>query len=226
MNLITGAMNLYTKHAKNFKDFAEIFLHFIWPVSCPVCGKPAEIICPECSGALFNGEIINKRIENLEIFSASYYHTAINKLISEFKYSGYKALCRPLGRAMAEFLSECCQKPETDYLVPVPLHLKSTRKYNQALELAKGLSDVWNIKIFDGAKWSYEMPRRAGLEASERMKLKTDAFIIPKSIHGLNVSIIDDVCTTGMTLLRFSQACEHKGAHVTGAYTLATVSED
>ena len=144
-------MNLSTRHAKNFID---IFLHFIWPVSCPVCGKPAEIICPDCARALFNEKIISRKIESLEVFSASYYHTAINKLILEFKYSGYRALCRPLAWAMAEFFP----KPEADYLVPVPLHLKSKRKYNQALELAKGMGEVWNIEIFNGAEWSREIP--------------------------------------------------------------------
>jgi len=196
-------------------------LHFLWPVNCPVCGKPSEIICPECIKLLFAEKIINRRIENLEIFSASWYHTSINKLILEFKYSGSRALCRPLGRAMAEFFP----KPEADYLVPVPLHLKSKRKYNQALELAEGLSDVWNIEIFHGAEWAREISSRAGLNAQERMKLSTSAFIIPKNIHGLNVAIVDDVCTTGMTLLRFSQACGYRGANVIGAYTLATVSE-
>ena len=212
-------MNLFTKRARNF---AKIFLHFLWPVSCPVCGKPSEIICPECAGLLFNDVRIKRKIENLDIFSAAFYHTSINKLISDFKYSGFRALCRPLGQAMGEFFI----KPDADYLVPVPLHLKSKRKYNQALELAKGLSDVWKIEIFDGVEWAKEIPNRAGLNAAERMKLKSDAFIIPENIHGLNIAIIDDVCTTGMTLLRISQACENKGAHVVGAYTLATVSAE
>ena len=212
-------MNLFTEHATNF---AKIFLHFLLPVNCPVCGKPSEIICPECARLLFADKILKRKIENLEIFSASWYHTSINKLISEFKYSGFRALCRPLGQAMANFFI----KPKADYLVPVPLHLKSKRKYNQALELAKGLSDVWGISIFDGVEWSREMPNRAGLNAAERMKLKSDSFIIPQNIHGLNIAIIDDVCTTGMTLLRLSQACEYKGANIVGAYTLATVSGD
>ena len=211
-------MNLFTKHAENL---IKIFLHFLWPVNCPVCGKPSEIICPECARLLFAEKIINKKIENLEIFSASFYHTSINKLISDFKYSGFRSLCRPLGRAMAEFLP----KPEADYLLPVPLHLKSERNYNQALELSKGLRDVWNIEIFDGVEWSREMPRRAGLNASERMNLSSDAFFVPKNIHGLNIAIIDDVCTTGITLLRLSQACRYKGANIIGAYTLASVSE-
>ena len=200
--------------------FADILLHFIWPVNCPVCGRPAEIICPECAKKLFAEKIIHKKIENLEIFSASWYHTSINELIASFKYAGFKALCKPLGCAMAEFFS----KPEADFLIPVPLHLKSKRNYNQALELAKGMSEIWNIKIFEGAQWAKEMQNRAGLKAAERMKLKSDAFIIPENIKNHKVAIIDDVCTTGMTLLRFSQACEKNGAHVTGAYTLASVS--
>ena len=122
---------------------------------------------------------------------------------------------------MAEFFS----KPEADFLIPVPLHLKSKRNYNQSLEIAKGMSEIWNIKIFYGAQWAKEIPNRAGLNANERMKLKSDAFTIPKNIKGLKFAIIDDVCTTGMTLLRFSQACENSGGRVIGAYTLATVSE-
>ena len=213
-------MNLSIKPAKNFHEIIKIFAHFIWPVSCPVCGRPSEIICPECVKKLFVEEIITKKLENLEINSASWYHTDINKIIASFKYAGYKALCRPLGRAMGEFFP----KPKVDYLLPVPLHLKSKRNYNQALELAEGMGEIWRIKIFHGAKWSRVMPNRAGLNAEERMKLKSDAFIIPKNIHGLKIAIIDDVCTTGVTLLRFAQACEHKGAHIIGAYTLATVS--
>ena len=211
-------MNLYNKQLVNF---AKIFLHFLLPVSCPVCGRPAEIICPECARKLFAEEILTKKIENLEIFSAAWYHTNINKIIASFKYAGFKAMCKPLGRAMADFFS----KPEADCLVPIPLHLKSKRKYNQSLEIAKGMSEIWNIGIFDGAAWSREISNRAGLKASERLKLKSDAFTIPKNIKGLRVVLIDDVCTTGMTLLRFAQACEYSGGHVIGAYTLATVSE-
>ncbi len=32
----------------NIRRLCEILLHFIFPVSCPVCGKPGVKICPEC----------------------------------------------------------------------------------------------------------------------------------------------------------------------------------
>ena len=205
----------------DFKRLGKIFLHLFFPSNCPVCGKPAEIICNDCIKSLFAEKIITKQIENLDINSASWYHTVINQIISEFKYSGVRSLCKPIGRAMAEFFG----KPENvDYIVPVPLHLKSKRNYNQALEISKGMSEIWNMKIFDVCKWSKVMPNRAGLNAQERMKLNSDAFIVPENIKGLKIVIVDDVCTTGLTLLRFSEAIKNSGGHVICAYTLATVS--
>ena len=121
---------------------------------------------------------------------------------------------------MAKFFD----KPENiDYLVPVPLHLKSRRTYNQAFEIAKGMSEIWGIKILECSKWSYVMPARAGMNLDERRKLKSDAYTITKEIKGYNVAIIDDVCTTGLTLLRFSEVLKNSGANVIKAYTLATV---
>ncbi len=210
----------------NFESFGKICLHLLWPTNCPVCGKFAEVICNECIKSLFAEKIITKQLEYLEINSASWYHTVINQIISEFKYSGVRSLCKPIGKAMAEFfIEQNKQKPEKiDYIVPVPLHLKSERFYNQAREIAKGMSEIWGVKIFDGCEWSRVMPSRAGLNAKERMKLQSDAFIVPENIEGLNVVIVDDVCTTGFTLLRFSDAIKHSGGNVIFAYTLATVS--
>ena len=207
----------------NYKRFADIFLHLIWPSNCPVCGKPAEIICPECLKSLFAEKVITKNLDSLEINSASFYHSAIKELISLFKYSGVRSLCRPIGKIMAEFFT----KPENvDYIVPVPLHLQSDRNYNQALEISKGLSEIWNIKISDCSKWSKIVPRRAGLDAKERMKLNYDSFRITENIKNLRIVIVDDVCTTGTTLLRFSEACRRSGADVVKAFTLATVAEN
>ena len=214
-------MNLCTKLLTNYSRLCEILLHLFWPCNCPICGRPGKIICPDCLKSLFWEEILTKNFEGLTIHSAAFYHTDINRIISAFKYSGVRALCKPVGQAMAKFFP---RPSNVDYLVPVPLHINSERSYNQAYEIAKGMSEIWRINIFNEAKWAYDMKSRAGLNAEERLKLKSDAFIVPRNIHGLRVAIIDDVCTTGATLSRFSQACKYSGANVICAYTLATVS--
>ncbi len=198
----------------------RVLLHFLWPINCPVCGRPSVFICDSCIESLFwESQIINER-ENLIIYSAAYYHTDINKIILAFKYSGLKSLCRPIGRKMGKFLN----RPEdVDYLLPVPLHVNSPRKYNQAHELALGLADSWDMKILDSACWTRETPTRAGMNAQERAKLAKDSFMINDNIDGLRIALVDDVCTTGITLMRLAEVCRDSGANVKYAYTLATV---
>ena len=203
------------------KNLFKILLHFLWPVNCPVCGRPSVFICESCIESLFYESAITRKLDSLIIYSAAYYHTDINKIILDFKYSGLKSLCRPIGRAMGKFLT----RPEDiDYLLPVPLHLNSPRKYNQAYELARGLADIWEIKILDFACWSREIATRAGMNAQERAKLDKDSFIITGDINGLRIALVDDVCTTGITLMRLAEVCRDSGAIVKYAYTLATVT--
>ena len=170
---------------------------------------------------LFESEPIERRLNHLTIYSASYFYTGMRAIIHRFKYEGAKNLCVPLGRAMSMLFT----KPEIDLLIPVPLHVNSTRKYNQSYELAKGMSEFWDIKVIEAAEWANEIEHRVGLNAHERMKLKADDFRITHDVHGLRVSVVDDVCTTGATLLRLSEALEKAGANVVCAYALSVVSE-
>ena len=53
--------------------------------------------------------------------------------------------------------------------------------------------------------------------------MSNDVFKITKNILGFKVALVDDVCTTGTTLLRLAQVCRDAGAIVTSAYSLASV---
>lgn len=170
---------------------------------------------------LFEPEPLERELDGLTIYSASYFYSGMRGIIHRFKYENAKNLCLPLGCAMSMLFT----KPEIDLLIPVPLHINSTRKYNQSYELAKGMSEHWNIKVIEAAEWANEIEHRVKLNASERMKLRADDFRIIHDVSGLRVSVVDDVCTTGATLLRLSEALRNHGAIVVCAYALSTVSE-
>lgn len=170
---------------------------------------------------LFEPEPLEQKLDGLTIYSASYFYSGMRAIIHRFKYENAKNLCLPLGRAMSMLFT----KPEIDFLIPVPLHLNSTRKYNQSYELAKGMSEGWNIKVIEAAEWAVEIEHRVKLNASERMKLRADDFRIIHDVSGLRVSVVDDVCTTGATLLRLSEALRNHGAIIVCAYALSMVSE-
>lgn len=220
MNATIDVMNSFKRHAENF---VKILLHLIWPINCPVCGRLGETICYECVKSLFWEKVIYHEAEDLQVYSASYYHSDVKDIILGFKYAGWKTLCRPIGRVMGEFLP---RPDDIDYLIPVPLHIDSKRPYNQAYELACGLGDTWQIDVIEPARWAKVIPNHAGLNAVERRKLSKSAFKIAEDINGLNLALVDDVCTTGTTLLRLAQVCGDSGAKVKCAYTLATVKGD
>ena len=206
----------------NLKELARIFLHLIFPVTCPVCGAPSEIICPECLKTLINENTINTKIfndfNNFEIFTGAAYEGNITRAIQSLKYKNNKSIGRPLGKILASVIK---QPDEINFLIPVPLHIDSTRNFNQSLEIAKGMAEIWNVKILDAAIWSKIVPRRVGLNATERKLLSDDVFKIILDVKNTNAAIVDDVCTTGTTLLRLKQALENSGAKILKAYTLA-----
>ena len=50
-------------------------------------------------------------------------------------------------------------------------------------------------------------------------------FRFTKDIRGLRVALVDDVCTTGYTLIAFAEACRLAGAEVICAYTLSSTNK-
>lgn len=215
-------MNSYIWRATNFTRITKNFLlHLFFPVECLICHEPAEIICGTCLKTLINENTKNSQIKDgLKIFSGSNYAGNISKIIKALKYSGYKSLGQPLGKILAMTIA----KPDNlDYLIPVPLHIDSERSFNQSLEIAKGISKIWNVEILNAAVWSKIIPRRVGLNAIERMSLEDDAFAVKNDcdLKNKTAALIDDVCTTGTTLLKLRNVLEKAGANILSAYTLA-----
>lgn len=201
-----------------------------WPVSCPLCGAVGEILCGPCLRSLMKPQLprclwcgehapckIHKSGE--KIYPASIYEGGMKEIILAFKYGGYEAIGPKLGKAMSEVLPY----PDIDVLIPVPLHLKSERRYNQAESIAAGLGKAWNIKVLCAARWTLDVAPRAGLGMNDRLSLRSGVFAFGKNITGLRVGFVDDVCTTGSTLSALAKAAASRGAVPVRAFAAAHV---
>jgi predicted amidophosphoribosyltransferase len=175
---------------------------------CLVCGK--VIPCGLHKGAA-------------KIRAASVYEGDMREIILMFKHWGYRALAFQAGQACAEIfrksVSDTSDLP--DILVPVPLHPKSRRRYNQALAIAEGLGRAWGIEVRSAARWTADVGTRAGMSATERRALSPDAFEFDGTLAGLRIALVDDVCTTGSTLSRLAAAAARAKIEVTGAFVVA-----
>ena len=131
------------------------------------------------------------------------------------KYSGRRNLAFEMGKALARLYPE--EKGST--LVPVPLHGNSTRLFNQAECIARGMAEVWEASILDGLRWARPVPSQVGRKAFERRSLQKDAFSWNLAPVRQSVLLVDDVFTTGTTLLRAAETLALSGVLVKGAYS-------
>ena len=235
MNATTGAMNSSTLRGIICRLWTY-FLHLLWPSSCKVCGRIGVGLCESCRSEMirreaeaskaqgfyrvFTSDIITRHFGTLTVYSALYHHDIhVKKVIHMFKEKGRRDMGHPLGVCMAKSFGET----EADCIIPAPLRMNSERRYNQTAELAKGMCDYWGVRLLDVSERTRERPHQMSLGAADRKNnIAPDDFRFTKDIHGLRVALVDDVCTTGYTLIAFAEACRQAGAEVICAYTLSS----
>jgi len=118
---------------------------------------------------------------------------------------------------------------ETMVLVPVPLYKSKLKRrgYNQAQLLAQGLSKKLNIPTADVLLRVKNTPSQVGLERKKRIENITGAFsVIPVSRSSAsageaNIFLVDDVLTTGSTLLEAANVLKRNGAKKVWGIALA-----
>ena len=133
---------------------------------------------------------------------------------------------RWLSRAAAELLEEA------EAIVPVPLHPLRLlrRRYNQAAEVARPLSQLSGVPYLPDAL----VRRRAtesqgGKSGAHRKRNVAGAFQAPErrraQVEGRRILVVDDVMTTGATLEGCARALKQAGAARVDVAVLARVKE-
>lgn len=209
-----------------WSGLADLF----YPSLCLVCGKclvrGEKYLCSHCLADFpFADESYSASDQVLEVFDhvsrpqclyALFYYNKYSpyrKLIYAVKYLSYRKLGRYLGRLLGERIKGKCQ---ADCIVPVPLHKKRERKrgFNQAHEIACGVSEVLGIEILDGVVVRIKNNvSQAGKNAVERQQNVEDIFKLRdvQKIAGRHVLLLDDVITTGATLKSCLQVLAEAG---------------
>ena len=120
--------------------------------------------------------------------------------------------------------------PETDWLIPVPLHYQrlATRGFNQAAWLTQGVArQSGTLALIDGLSRKRNTPSQGGLTARQRRRNVAAAFEVRASrrsrIKGSTVTLVDDVLTTGSTLAACAKALRKAGAVRVNVLVLARV---
>jgi len=205
-------------------SFWTRLLDLISPRLCVICGHrlsvTEEVICSKCNlhlprtffqqdpyenvmAKLFWGQIPVERAAALFYFEA---HAETANIIYELKYRNHPEIGEVMGRMMARELQSTGFFDGIDAIVPVPLAKKRQRQrgYNQSVEIARGVSAVTGLPIYN------KVVRRTVFEGSQTNKgrwernenvEKVFELADDDNIDGKHLLIIDDVVTTGATVI-------------------------
>ena len=156
------------------------------------------------------------------LLSATEYQ-AISKLVHLFKYNFVFELGVPLGKLITRsILQNNLALP--DLIIPVPIHQRKLkwRGFNQAELLAKTISQnlTPGIEIPVDANLLYRKKHtQAQMKIKsykERLANLTNAFALEKEaseiISGKKILLVDDIATTGATLLECAKVLKSAGA--------------
>ena len=209
-------------------SFWSRLLDLISPRLCVVCGNrlavTEEVVCSKCYLHLPRTDFGHDLYENvmaklfwgqikLEKATALFYyepHAETVQILYEMKYKNHPEIGVVMGRMMAKELMKSGLFEDIDALVPVPLAKKREyeRGYNQSLELAKGVSEVTHLPIADQVvrrtKFVDSQTHRGRWERSENVEGVFE-LVDGDSLNGKHVLLIDDVVTTGATIIACAQ---------------------
>ncbi len=173
--------------------------------------------CGRCATPLGSGEICGKcqrRPPPFEHLSAVFqYAEPVSSLIQALKFHGGLSHARLLGELMAAYLEAGAPMPRL--LLPVPLHRRRLRErgYNQALELARPIARRLGIPL------DYRCCLRVAATAMQsQLSVKArrgnvrNAFRVTPRPGFEHVAVIDDVLTTGHTVMELVRCLKAAGA--------------
>lgn len=159
------------------------------------------------------------------------YDGTASLLVHRLKYNDRLELARGLGVMMARAGRELLA--EADVIVPVPLHRWRLwrRRFNQAMALARVVSEESRVPCDPFLLARVKRTRRqVGLTKSQRQENLQGAFRVPADagarLKGKQVLLVDDVLTTGSTANAAARALLRGGAASVDVLAFARVGQE
>ena len=216
-------------------SFWRRLLDLISPRLCVVCGHrltvTEEVICTKCNFHLPRTDFHHNAYENemaklfwylipIERATAYFYyepHSSTANIIYQMKYKDHPEIGEVMGRMMGKELIPSGFFDGIDGIIPIPLTKKRQRQrgYNQSKEIARGISEVTGLPLFDKVvkrvSFKGSQTNLGRWERNENVE-KVFELIDGASIQGKHLLIVDDVVTTGATCIACSKELVKAGA--------------
>jgi ComF family protein len=219
-----------------FSAAASSFLDVAFPPSCAGCAAEGEVLCPRCRGALdirlglpagvTIGLPASMPMPLAQLEWCAPFSGPVRMALHGLKYAGEQRLAVPLASALASRWEAAGAGGEV--LVPVPVHADRARRrgYDQAVLLAAETSRRLGMPCVRALERRRNTQPQFDLGRNARRTNVAGAFALAgptqaDRIRGRWVVLVDDVVTTGSTLVACAEALYAGGAIAVSAATVA-----
>ena len=202
-------------------NLRSILLDLLFPPKCPFCGKVMDTpeVCPKCRLSLpWTGESGGVRTLEGGLLCAAplRYKGAVRQALLDFKFHGASGKAEALGGLIAQQAAEYLSG-EFDTVTWAPVSRRRLRKrgYDQAELLARAACRAWDTQPKRLLEKKTDNPAQSGQkDAAARRKNVRDVYRLPcpEQVSGRRILLIDDICTTGSTLVSCAGTLRGGGA--------------
>lgn len=197
----------------------DAFLDLLFPPKCPFCQKiqDAPGMCPACETSLpWIEETHSLRTLRGGLLCAAplWYEGSVREAVRRFKFHGGVGAAGPLGKLIAQAAAERLSG-EFDAVTWVPVSAKRLRQrgYDQSRLLAESACRLWGVEPERLLRKVRDNPAQSGLKSAEdRWRNTRGVYEAEGEPAGKRVLLIDDVCSTGSTLVSAAETLLSAGA--------------
>lgn len=201
---------------KWLKDLSRL----IFPLTCEICGEALvegeRVMCLGCMESMPSVDTrpesefsrrfaATVKAERVAVMFAYRRDTSYARMIQKSKYNDRPDIDYNLASEFAARLSPTGFFAGIDLVLPVPMHSfkKLQRGFNQAEEIAKGIAATVGIDVSDNLVAERPHSTQTRRTAAQRLKNAEGVYAVAYSdeLRGKHVLLVDDVITTGATVM-------------------------
>ena len=195
----------------------------LFPVHCFGCRAIGIEVCSKCR-KFWNPHFYVQTIEELKIYSAIRYSPVARSILLGAKENSF-AIAEEL---MIDALLNCLHRLPSQVLrkatlIPIPGSKRAIRKRGRdfIFDLTKEVSLRSGVPMFSGIYIERRLLDQSGLSAVDRKRNINGAFAFDKTVQKIDgeILLVDDLVTTGATLLEAKRALNKSGFSVNRAIT-------
>ena len=189
---------------------------------CFSCSKLSiPILCEVCVNQLFRTTIGTRTIGTLDVISFYKYATLESLLLTKHKPEGYRIYKALANMTMKPFIEEFAENAEGDvYIIGVDEYVKSG--YAHVALLTRTMKSKKTIPLHS-TLMAQNRVNYAGKDLQFRLANPRNFKYTGKK--NIDVILVDDIITTGITLQEAQKVLMQHGVNVLFALTLADVEE-